>query len=66
LEFVYRLEEFLASVAGSGDFFFELSVGFVAAVDLHLEVFDRAVDVADVSLGFVALGFLGLELGFEL
>ncbi|MCV5063252.1 hypothetical protein OFM35_32785, partial [Escherichia coli] len=46
--------------------FLELRVLLVLAVDLGLQVFNDAVDVADGTLGFAALVFLLFELGFKL
>lgn len=66
LQFIDRLEQFLDLVSGAGDVFLEGRVCLFLALDLQLEVFDGAVDVSDRTLRFVALGFLGFELGFQL
>lgn len=66
LQFIDGSQEPLDLIAGLGNIVGELRVDSVAAVDLHLEVFDGAVDVADRAERLRLPGFLLFELFFEL
>jgi hypothetical protein len=66
LEFVDCLEKTLDFVAGLGEVFGQDGDGLFAALDLCLEIFDCAVDVADAASFGVAALLQVFELLFEL
>jgi hypothetical protein len=66
LELVDCLQQALDFVAGFGEIFGQDCDGFLAAVDLRLQVFDCAVDVADAACFGVAAFLEVFELVFEL
>jgi hypothetical protein len=47
LEFLDGLEEAVDFIAGFADFFLKLSVDFVAALNLRLEIANCPIDIAD-------------------
>jgi hypothetical protein len=66
LEFVDRGEEIADLVTGFVDVFGEQGDGFVAALDLGLEVADCAVDIADAAGFGVACVLEVFELALKL
>lgn len=53
-------------VASFADVVIELGIHLIPALDLGLQVFNRAVDIPQRTLLGTVLGFLVLQMGFQL
>lgn len=66
MQLVDGLEQFIDLVSVTGNILLKLSVRFIAALDLLLQILNCAVDVADGALRFTSLVFLLFQLTFKL